>query len=1036
MTPDPAYPMHTRLSIWCILLLHIHAAAQQATYSFRTIDINQGLSQNSVIDIANDGKGFLWFATQDGLNRYDGKGFAIFRKNFDDITTPAYSRLGKIIPGINHDLWLITSGGRLERFNLYNDSSTPYKALSSGTILPPVSCFRQDEKGALWIGTERDGLFYHDTATRKTIHYTKRNGPLNSDSIQFIFQSRNKQSWVLTNNGITVITPGQSKTTRFLYRTTAPFISCSVLEEDATGNLWVGTYAKGLYVKSPRDTAFRPFTGFNSLQALPANLVIQAIRTDEEGCLWVGTLSNGLYIINMKDATVRQFKSDDDKPGSLSYNDVLCIQPDKLGGMWVGTDGGGVSLYDKRLNIFSLLSKKALPKNIPIEQVRAITIDPEGGIWIGTSYSGLSYATDIGNHKLTRVNLLAAARRADSSERIVSLHADANDTWVGTQDNGLLIIDRQTKSIKTAFIPQGKGKSWLPDHTVWCMQAAGSNRAWLGTRNAGLCLLDKQQGLIKNFRHNPADPNSIADNNVRAITPISDSVLCLGFENEGIQFYNINTEDFSILPTEIILQHVKRQSYILKCIYFQSPLLWIGTLGEGMIIYDIVSARSYTINENKGLPNNTIYSIVPDRQGALWMSTNKGITRFMPPADLEQTNRTHFSLFTVEDGLQGNEFNTGAYYADTDGTLYFGGTNGLNWFDPAKFNDLVKNPYPPVVITQATINNESWKGDTSITYKKILKLAWHQNSLSFNFAALDFVAPGKFSYYYQLYPYDKNWIDAGNRSYAAYTNIPPGEYTFRVRALGQTVSKDDPLATLSIIITPPFWKTWWFIGLCVLALGTFLYLLYQYRINQLIAMQKVRNRIATDLHDDIGSTLTNINILSELSRQKLKQQEEAELFLNRISEEVHNSSQALDDIVWSINTNNDTLEQTVARMRRYAAEIFDGANIHYTLQLDEHFAKRKLNMEQRRDCFLLFKEAINNIYKHAAARNVSIRVWLEHNQLRMTIEDDGKGFDITQTTHRNGLKNMRQRVQKWNGSIKIQSTPGNGTCTTISFLIQ
>ena len=1014
--------------------MQFNAAAQQATYSFRTIDINQGLSQNSVIDIANDGKGFLWLATQDGLNRYDGKGFVVFRKNFDDITTRAYSRLGKIIPGNNHDLWLITSGGKLERFNVYNDSSAPYKTLSSGATLAPVSCFRQDEQGARWIGTERDGLFYDDPAARKTIHYTKHDGSLNSDSVQFIFQSRRKQYWILTSNGINVITPGHPTTTsKFLYRTAGPFISCSTMEEDAAGNLWVGTYAKGLYLKRPQDTTFMPFTGFDGRQTLPPNLVVQAIRTGQQGCVWVGTLTHGLYIISTKDTSIRQFKSEEDNPSSLSYNDVLCIEPDKQQGMWVGTDGGGANLYNRRLNIFSTLSKSTLPKHIPIEQVRAITTDQAGGLWIGTSNSGLTYIPGIRQHKTAvRINLKEALT-TDSSERIMSLHEDPDDIWVGTQNNGLLIIDRQTKAVKAVFTPQAKGRRYLPDHTVWCMLPADSNRVWLGTRNAGLCLLDKQLGVIKHLKYTPADRDGIADNNVRAIIPISPSRLCLGFETEGIQFYDTNTGKFSIFTAEAVLQHVKRSNYYtLKCLYFQAPLLWIGTLGEGIKVYDLVAQKTFTINEDKGLPNNTIYSIVPDRLGALWMSTNKGITRFTPPADLELTNRTHFSLFTAQDGLQGNEFNTGAYHT-ADGKLYFGGTNGLNWFDPAQFKDLVKNPSPPIVITEATINNERWKGDTAITYKKILKVAWHENSLSFSFASLDFVAPNKANYYYQLYPYDKNWIDAGNRNYAAYTNIPPGEYTFRVRALGQAVSSDDPMAVLSIIITPPFWKTWWFIGLCVLALGTLLYMLYRYRINQLIALQKVRNRIATDLHDDIGSTLTNINILSELSRQKLEQQEEAALFLNRISEEVHNSSQALDDIVWSINTNNDTLEQTVARMRRYAAEIFDGANIHYSLQLDEHFAQRKLNMEQRRDCFLLFKEVVNNIYKHANAKKVAIRVWLEGSQLHMTIEDDGKGFDPTKVTHRNGLKNMRQRTDKWKGQLQVQSAPGKGTRTSINF---
>lgn len=1024
--------MRTQFTIWCILLLHMHTAAQQIPYTFRTININHGLSQNSVIDIATDEKGFLWFATQDGLNRFDGKEFTVFWKNFDDITTSSYSHLGRIIPGNNHDLWLITSGGKLEKFNLLNDSFTHYKKLSPDLTLPPVSCLYQEAQGALWIGTIREGLYYHDTITRKTIHYTRSSNQLNSDSVQYLLRCRNKKYWVLTNNGINVITPGQAATTRFLYRTTAPYISCSVMDEDKAGNLWAGTYAKGVYLKRPQDTAFMPFTGFNPQQALPSNLVVQAIKTDHEGRIWIGTFGGGLYIINMKEATIHHLMPEEGNTASLSYVDILCIQPDKLGGMWIGTDGGGVSLYDKRLNMFSMFTKSTVQKDIPIEQVRSITTDEKGGIWIGTSSSGLSYVNNRSDRIIKPVNLTAISAQ-NNRKRIVSLRTDGEDTWIGTQDNGLLIMNSLTQSIKAIFSPQGKGRHYLPDHTIWSMLPVNSQQAWLGTRNAGLCLLDKQQGLIKNFSNTPGNTNGIADNNIRSITAINDTLLCLGFETKGIQFFNTHTEKFTFLSHAEPLQQLREKEYTLKCTWFRAPYLWIGTLGEGIIIFDTTTGNIFPITDKNGLPNNTIYSIIPDKLGAVWMSTNKGIIRFTPPADLQNTNRTHFSVFTAEDGLQGNEFNTGAYHADANGLLYFGGSNGMNWFDPEKYTGT--HPAAPVVITAISINNEPLKSDTATTYKQILKLPWRQNSLSFTFAALDFVAPGKINYYYQLYPYDKNWVEAGNRNYAAYTNIPPGTYTFRVKAWEQAKGAIGQEGLLFITITPPFWKTWWFVALLVLALATLLYLLYRYRINQLIALQKVRNRIATDLHDDIGSTLTNISILSELSRQKLGQQEEAGVFLSRIAEEVNNSSQALDDIVWSINTNNDTLEQTVARMRRYAAEIFDGANIHYTLQLDEHFAQRKLNMEQRRDCFLLFKEVINNIYKHANAKSVSIRLWMERQQLFMVIEDDGRGFDTAQTTHRNGLKNMQQRVGKWEGKIEITSREGKGTAIQMNFPI-
>lgn len=231
--------------------------------------------------------------------------------------------------------------------------------------------------------------------------------------------------------------------------------------------------------------------------------------------------------------------------------------------------------------------------------------------------------------------------------------------------------------------------------------------------------------------------------------------------------------------------------------------------------------------------------------------------------------------------------------------------------------------------------------------------------------------------------------------------------------------------------TSPLWQNAWFIVVCIILLAVVLYAFYRYRINQLIQLQQVRNGIATDLHDDIGTTLTNISILAELSKKNLYNEEQVGVFLDRITEEVARSSQALDDIVWSINTKNDTLEETVARMRRYAAEVFDVANITYTLHLDEQFEHHKLNMEQRRDCFLVFKESINNIYKHACAKNVYIKVWMDKGQMHMVIQDDGKGFDITTSSHRNGIKNIRNRIQRWNGSLTMTSAEGEGTVTDV-----
>jgi len=1026
--------MRKWLTIVVLTFLAGQGFSQHFSFSFRNININEGLSQSSVVDIAFDNAGFLWLATQVGLNRYDGNRFVVLPRNFDDVTNPNGSRLGKVVNGQNNKLWLITTGGKLEQLNILNNSVMPYLTIPE-TLLGNVSCVYEESNGALWIGTENRGLFLDLPVNNQKVQYsTKPNAGIRlpSDHIQFIFLDSKKQHWIATDNGVAIIQPESSKSESFLTGSNEKnYISCSSIDEDEDNGVWVGTYGKGLFYRSKNQTDFSLFSGFNMVDNLPSNLIIETVKADHEGRIWVGTYGNGLYVIDKKSSRINHILPDKKNPFSLSYNDVLCIKQDNRGGIWIGTDGGGVSHYDKRLNNFVTITKNNVPDNISIEQVRSITIDKNGGLWIGTSNSGLTYTNLKGDTQT--LHLPRTHNEAERGpDRIVSLITDKDgDIWVGTQGNGLFILDPSTRTIKKRFDPGNPEPYRIPDYSILCMLQDTASQVWLGTRDKGVCLVDKNRGLIKQYSAQKGGPGiyPIRSSAIRTLTRINNDILCIGFETQGYQL--INTRTNIVLPgfNEPLEKFIK-ETITPKCIYFQYPLLWIGTLGKGLMALNISNGKYDLITEQQGLPSNTIYGILSNEKDVFWMSTNKGICRYNVPDDPSTTDRSHFSSFTAEQGLQSNEFNTGAYYKTSDGTLYFGGIKGLTYFHPDR---LVNNRQKPTtVITEATINNEPFKADTSITYKKILRLPYNQNSFSFNFTALDFVPSTGFNYYYQLGNYDKNWIDAGNRNYAAYTNLAPGNYIFRVKA---SRGNDDPVTTLLITIKPPFWQTWWFLLACVAAIMGILYAFYRYRINQLVKVQRIRNRIASDLHDDIGSSLTNISILSELSKKNLQQQNDAEPFLNRITEEVQHAAQDLDDIVWSINTNEDSLDQMVARMRRYAAEIFDAAGIEYVLQFDEQFAHRKLNMEQRRDFFLVFKEAVNNIYKHAQACKVHIKVWLSSNQLHMKIEDNGKGFDTSVLTHRNGIRNLQQRAEKWRGKARIDSLKGQGTTIDINFPI-
>ena len=1019
-----------------MLVLPCFALAQQTLFSFRKLGINDGLSQSSVVDIATDSTGFLWFATQDGLNRFDGKEVIVYRKTFDDVTTPVSSRLGKIVCGENHTMWLLSTGGRLEKFNLLTEQFEAIHRLGSDSVLlPPVNCIYNDTE-LLLLGTAQ-GIYLYHHRTKKLQHITVdtlTTQPLNSNNIQAIYKGNSQQYWLLTNNGLNTMNASGKIAQSFLNSANTDkttWISCSAMVQDKTGNYWIGTYGKGIFYKRKADSNFAPFIALGK-QAIPQNTVTEAMLADDEDNVWIGTYGNGLFVVNAAKGRLQHYTTDYKNPFSLSYNDILSIKKDNYGGIWLGTDGGGVDHYDKRFNNFGLLNKSNVPDNIAIEQVRSVTTDSAGGLWIGTSNFGLTYANAMRDSFVT-FHFTPYHPAINNYDRIVSLLCDKEgDVWVGAQGNGLLILNHQTKQIKQRFYPGAAAEAALPDHTVWCMLPHNATQVWIGTRNAGLCLIDKNKGVIKQWNDVGKHGERLPENNVRCLVRMNDSTICIGFDKEGIALLNTNT--FKVTNPNVPFKDLAGEQAVLKALCYQPPYVWMGTLGRGLIAWHITTNKTYLLTEKQGLPNNTIYSILPEQNGSLWMSTNNGLCSFVPPQDLQNTSASSFDRYTAEDGLQSNEFNTGAYYMSADSVFYVGGISGLSMFKPA---NLASSLLPvKAAITHIQVNNQPLQGDTADVYKKTLQLAYHQNTLSFSFAALGFVSQSRVHYYYRLLNYDTKWIDAGNRNYAAYTNLPPGHYTMQVKVVKKAGDTHAPVAITSIIIHPPFWRTWWFAVVCVLLFAGLLYALYRYRISQLLQVQQTRNRIASDLHDDIGSTLTNISLLTELSRKKLTPgNEEVTVFLKRISEEVQQFSQALDDIIWSINSSHDTLEQTAARMRRYAGEIFEGADIHYSLYMDETFAQQKLNMEQRRDCFLIYKEVINNIYKHAAATEVSIHLTMDRNCLNIIIQDNGKGFDTSGNTHRNGIKNIHRRAAKWKGLVYIESVMAKGTTVHISMVV-
>jgi len=450
-----------------------------------------------------------------------------------------------------------------------------------------------------------------------------------------------------------------------------------------------------------------------------------------------------------------------------------------------------------------------------------------------------------------------------------------------------------------------------------------------------------------------------------------------------------------------------------RCIWENNDhQFYVGS--NGLFSIDINSKPFIVKKVNTYFDHSMINFLFKDKRNRVWIGSDNGLF-------LYDMNENKIRSFDYSNNLQGKGFYNQGAFLSSKGILYIGGSNGINYFRPEDIN--IENEKLQPAILNMAVNDD----DSSFLQKTLsLQLAHTSNSIRFDFVAPYFNNASRIQYRYCLSGLDDKWKYVQNNTSVYITSLAPGDYNFKVAA---TIDGSDWYESeiIHFTIKPPFWKTWWFYLACIIITAGIIYAIYRYRIKQILKMQNVRNRISSELHDDIGSRLTNINILTSLTRHSIQEPVQASTHLQRISEEVQTSAEALDDIVWSINTIHDSFEEVIARMRRYASEVLSGQTVIFNTELPEAIHHVKFSMEKRHDIYLLFKEVINNIHKHAGSTEVSIMIRIHHASFDMHISDNGKGFDANQPNSRNGLSNLRSRAEKWHGSLNIESSPELGT---------
>ena len=761
--------------------------------------LQKGLSQNTIYCLLQDTQGYMWFGTWDGLNKYDGYKFTIYNTlnglSNETINTLLEADDGKIWIGTENGLNCIDrSTGLISMFYHNPDDTT---TLSSNWI----NYLYQDMPGRIMVCTPA-GLNLMDTKTGKVKQYKSRLAGLRnipSNNINYISRDRKNNYWVGTDFGVVRYVTETNENTRFLSRpgdlSSLSGNSVTCIFEDSDNNIWIGT-KQGLNLFNESEGTFIRFVYNPDDPSTISHNRITRIFEDNEQNIWIATDGGGVNIFVAKNQSFIRIQNQPKNLASLNSNRVYDICQDNVGNLWFGTFIGA-SRIDKYTTGFELFVQDPNNQNSVRNNFIWHFIEFQSNVlWIGTE-NGIS-VFDFVLNKFTLLEEIYPSTRALSSSRIWSMVKDyMGNVWIGTFDSGLYLLDTGSDRLVN-FSPSQHEKNSICDKNIHALLEDSLKMLWVGTDN-GLNIISTKSHVIKVYKHNPADPNSIPNNIIYHIMEDSENVVWLT-TMDGLCRYNREDDNFTTFKNNIGESKNIRHDKFFSVFEDSEQYLWIGSRGSGLYKFDKESKVFTSYTTKDGLPNNVVYGVIEDANGYLWTSTNWGISRF------DKRNES-FLNFDVTDGLQSNEFNANANIKSKSGEFFFGGMKGFNSFSPSqtKFNKEV----PRIVITAFKKFNQEQPGE--ILNGDTILLTHNDNFFGFEFAALDYTNPSKNRYAFMLENYNEDWTYiTADRHFADYTKVTPGKYRFRVIGSNNNNVWNNEGVSLTIIISPPWYRTWYF----------------------------------------------------------------------------------------------------------------------------------------------------------------------------------------------------------------------------------
>lgn len=1034
-----------------LLAFGSHGSAQPQHLSFEHVSVQDGLSQSTVNVIFQDSRGFLWFGTEDGLNRYDGYDFKVFKYDETDSTSLSQNLIWAICEDTQGYLWIGTDGGGVCRYDPETETFTRFAHVEGDSASLNSNIAQTlfvDSQGTLWVGTWGGGLNRYSPVSRSFDHFKYEEGnahSLSRDQIWTIFEDSRHNLWIGTDGGgVSVLKLQEDTPTRPALRfthyltdstgtQTLPGKSAVTICEDRLGKIWLGTYYSGVFQFDPETETFVQYTHREGQANSLAEDAVWKILEDRQGVLWFGTFSSGLDYLERRNRRFVHVRSNPSDAQSLSADDIRSLYEDRSGVLWVGTMVGGLNKIDRKPpKFFHVQNIPDEPNSLANNFVFTVCEDSKGDVWIGTYGGGLDrYTPKTGRfrhyrHEPNRANSL-------SSDQVRVIFEDSrNDIWVGTYFGGLNRYVRQTDSFVRYMYHEGE-EGGLSHENIRAIFEDRNGVLWVGTNGGGINRFDRKRNRFVAYH-----PDDVNGEYVLTIDQGPDGLLWVGTYGGGLLKFDLRTQKFTAYKHDVENPSSLSNDVVTEIFFDRKNRMWVGTFGGGLNRFNRADGTARRFSEKDGLGGNLICGILEDDHGFLWVATNRGISRFDPGSET-------FRNYDASDGLNQDEMNPGAACKGRSGMFYFGGVKGLNFFRPEQVKD---NTFiPPVVLTSFEVYGRPVKLRQSLSDLDEITLSYKDRFFSFEFAALDYTNPGKNRYAYKLDGFNEEWIDPGDRRYASYTHLDPGDYVFRVKGSNNDGVWNEEGAAIRITILPPIWQTWWF---RILMAGSVLGMLawtYHRRVShlkrakqaqeafsqQLIETQEnERKRIASELHDSIGQDLLIISNGLQQCRSRIPPDDEAAQEIQELSEVTRQSIRGVREIATNLHPHQlerlgltKAIEAMVNKVRQ-STELGIRSEL---ADLDGLVAK-----EREIDVYRIVQEALNNVIKHSGAGHASIwsAVSPAHKYFEIGVEDDGRGFPVSRTSAGGqavgfGLKNMNERVKILHGEISIESQPGKGT---------